>query len=199
MRVFNKIACSFLAIVMIMGLTACGSKTFEHQKMTGFCKRANLEEISDFDEYYKTYRKLSAGSRSDNGAYFTGTGDDAQNTYDYVLNLYEGLPSHNVEEATAFIISNDDGMYAGFVFTLEDSVEAGELFAEYTTAYFDNGNNGKEKGYVYFVESDELKNGRTNLSAAYLKNNTILILRGVSKDTKFANDLCKTFGVRTPE
>ena len=103
MKAFNKIACSFLAIAVVMGLTACAAKTFDHQKLTGLCKSAKLEESSDFDEYYKTYRKVSAGSKKENGAYFTGTKSDAQNVYDNVLNLFEGLPSHDVEEATTFI------------------------------------------------------------------------------------------------
>ena len=198
MKAFNKIACSFLAIAVVMGLTACAAKTFDHQKLTGLCKSAKLEESSDFDEYYKTYRKVSSGSKKENGAYFTGTKSDAQNVYDNVLNLFEGLPSHDVEEATTFISSDDDGMFAGFVFTLEASEEAEKLFEEYSAAYIGNGNNGKEKGYVYSISSSESKSGRTDLNGVYLKENTVLILRGMSEDTGFAKKFCKTFGVRSP-
>ena len=198
MKVADKNVCAFLAIAVIVRLTACGSKSFEHQKLIEFCIREDCVESPDFDEYYKSYRRLSSGNEDENGAYFAGTGEDAQDIYDYTLNLFGGLPPCSVEEASSFIFSDDDGIGAGFLFTLKDPEEAEKLFAEYKNAYMEEGSDGKEIGYEYCIEAEELKNGRTDVNCAYLKNNSVLLLKCISRDTGSARNFCKTFGVRSP-
>ena len=51
MKTLKRIACSFLAIAMVIGLTACAPKKFDHKKIAKFCEDQDFENCDDFDDF----------------------------------------------------------------------------------------------------------------------------------------------------
>ena len=63
MKTFKKIACSVLALGLVMGLTACAPKTFEHQKLVDFLEDQDLDDLDDPDDFIRNYSDVIGMSR----------------------------------------------------------------------------------------------------------------------------------------
>ena len=84
MKVFKKIACSVLALGLVLGLTACAPKTFEYQKMVDFLEDQDMDDIDDHDDFIMEYADVIGTHRTIDGLYIHCDGRDAQDMYDKV-------------------------------------------------------------------------------------------------------------------
>lgn len=198
MKTFKKLACAALALTMVIGLTACSSKGFDHKKMIEFSEDQDFDEMDDSDEFVREYGNLAAGRSKSDGIYISCTGSDAQDVYDIVLNRFGELKSYDVEEATALFYSNREGTCMAFVFTLEDEKDAEKLFKKYGKKFARDGEEGKEKGYSYIIESGSGTKSKDTLCGVYLKNSTVIIVRALVSDTDPIDDLCKKYNIISP-
>lgn len=200
MRVFRKTACALLAAIMLTGLASCAASAepFDHQTMTGFCGNMGFEECVDPNELFGAYSRMAAGSADGEGAYITATGNEANDVYSMFMNRFTDMPAYDVDEATTFVFSGDDGFFMGFVYTFEDEKEAGKFYKRFVRHFIDDGKQAKEKGCTYALSANNGAGGNSELYGIYLKDNTVLIVRGICSDTGTADDLCRTYGVRSP-
>ena len=88
MKALKKIACSVLALAMVVGLTACAPKGFSHKTMQKFCDEQDFELLDDEGDFYEEFVAKTAG-QSDDGVYFYGKDKDAQKVYKKIINRFE--------------------------------------------------------------------------------------------------------------
>ena len=198
MKVFKKIACSVLALGLVLGLTACKAKEFDHKMLADFCEEQDFEEYDDFDDFYAAYGDIITFHASEEGVYMYATKGDAQDLYDKVLNRFGDYPTYDVSEATLFAYSDKDQLTIGYLFTFEETKEAEKLFKKYSRGFADDGESGEEKGYSYSIETGDGPSGKDTLTGVYLKGNTVLIVRSITKDSDLVEDMCAYFKVISP-
>ena len=75
MKALKRIACSVLALAMVVGLTACAPKGFSHKTMQKFCDEQDFELLDDEGDFYEEFVAKTAG-QSDDGVYFYGKDKD---------------------------------------------------------------------------------------------------------------------------
>ena len=51
MKNLKRLASSFMALTIFLGLTACSAKTFDHKKMVKFGEDHDYEMFDDTDDY----------------------------------------------------------------------------------------------------------------------------------------------------
>ena len=134
MKTFKKIACSVLALGLVMGLTACKPKAFEYQKMVDFLEDQDMDDYDDYDDFIRDYSDAIGMGRDIDGIYIHCDGKDAQDVYDVVLNRFGDFPDYDVEESIAFAMHDEGGFGIGYLFTFEDEKEAEKLFKKYPEA-----------------------------------------------------------------
>ncbi len=200
MKTFRKTACALLAVIMLTGLASCAASAepFDHQTMTDFCEDLGFEECSKPDELFDAYSRMAAGAADGEGAYITASGSKANDVYSLFMNRFTDMPSYDVDEATAFVFSGDDGFFMGSVYTFEDAEKAGKFFKRFVRHFIDDGRQTEEKGSSYALSATINAIGESELYSIYLKDKTVLIVRGICKDTRTADDLCTAYGVRSP-
>ncbi len=200
MRNIRKTVCALLAVIMLTSLASCAASAepFDHQTMTDFCGELGFEECSDPDELFNAYSRILFSSADGEGAYITASGDEANDVYSLFMNRFTDMPSYDVDEATTFICSGDDGFFMGFVYTFEDAKEAGKFYKRFVRNIIDDGKQAEEKGCTYALSATINAIGESELYSIYLKDKTVLIVRGICKDTRTADDLCTAYGVRSP-
>lgn len=200
MKAFKRTACALLAVFMLAGLPSCAAsaKPFEHDKMTDFCGKMDFEECSEPDEFFDAYTRMTAGIMDEEGAYITASGSDAADVYNLFMNRFTDMPSYDVDESTVFAFSGDDGFFMGFVFTFESSKEAGKFYKRFARKFIDDGKETEEKGCTYALSANWETDDQAILYGVYLKDDTVLIVRGICSDTGLADGLCKTYGVKSP-
>ena len=198
MKVFKKIACSVLALGLVLGLTACKTKEFDHKMLADFCEEQDFEEYDEYDDFFEEYGKIISFRAEEEGVYMYATKGDAQDLYDDVLNRFKDFPDYDVSEATLFAYSDKDQLTIGYLFTFEETKEAEKLFKKYSRQFADEGESGEEKGYSYSIETGDGPSGKDTLTGVYLKGNTVLIIRSMGGDSDLADDMCETFKVISP-
>ena len=198
MKTLKKITCAVLALTMVIGLTACSSKGFDHKKMVEFSEDQDFDEMDDSDEYVKEYGVLTAGRSKSDGIYISCTGSDAQDVYDTVLNRFGDFKSYDVDEATSLFYANKEGYCMAFVFTLEDPKDAEKLFKKYSKRFADDGEEEKGKGYTYVIDSGNGTKDRESFCGVYLKSNTVIIIRAMTSDSDTIDELCKKYNIISP-
>lgn len=198
MKVFKKIACSVLAFGLVLGLTACAPKTFEYQKMEGFLEDQDMDELDDPDDFIMEYADVIGTNRIIDGLYIHCDGRDAQDMYDKVLNRFGDLPDYDVEESITFALQDETGMGLGYLFTFEDVKDAEKLFKKYGKAFANDGENGEEKSYSYYIEAEKGPADRDLYTGVYLRGNTVLIIRTMGVDDGFVDDFCAVYGLISP-
>ena len=131
MKTLKKIACSVLALGLVMGLTACAPKTFDKQKLIGFLEDRDFEDYDEPEDFYDDFSGIIMGVEG--SAYVYCDGKDAQNVYDTVINRFGALPDCDVDETVTLAIADESGSgYGyGYLFVFEDIKDAEEFFEEY--------------------------------------------------------------------
>ena len=197
MKTLKRIACSVLALAMVIGLTACAPKGFSHKTMQKFCDEQDFDLTDDAGDFCDEFVLKTAG-QSDDGIYFYGKDKDAQKVYKKIINRFDDFKKYDVAEVTGFAYSDNDGLTIGFVFTFQNEDDAKKFWKEYGKAFADGGEKGDEKGYSYYISNVQSTSYRTSLAGVYLKGNTVLIVRCLSEDTDLVEDLCEAYGVIDP-
>lgn len=198
MKTLKRLTCAVLAATMIFGLTACKAKDFDHKMFADFCEDQDFEEYDDIDDFFEDYGKIISFRAEDEGVYMYATRGDAQDFYDRILNRFKDYPTYDVSEATLFAYSDKDQLTIGYLFTFEETKEAEKLFKKYSRQFADEGESGEEKGYSYSIETGDGPSGKDTLTGVYLKGNTVLIVRSITKDSDLVEDMCETFKVISP-
>ena len=197
MKALKKITCAFLALAMVMGLTACAPKTFDHKKAIKYCEGEGYELYDDVDDYSDDFEEIILGNDPGEGAYIHAVKDDAQDIYDDVFNRFDGYPSCDVNEATSFIYYDEGLFIQGYVLTFDEAKDAEKVFKTYSKKLKDEGEKGEEKGYSYFII--ERKYGDIKqYCGIYLKNNSVLFIQTNAKKSKTVDGICENFGVISP-
>ena len=198
MKLFKKAVSVVLTLTVVLGLTACGSK-LSHKDMVNFLEKEKYECCDEPDDYIGFFGKIVGEMAMDEGAYINCTKRDAQDIYDIVFNHLGQYPDYDVTEATTFCYCGEDGgTYLGFLFTFEEAKKAEKLYKKYSKNYDEDGESGTKGGITYTIECSELITGRQGINGIYLKDDTLLIIRGTGEETKPVDDLCKTFGLISP-
>ena len=200
MKAFKKIACSFMALTMVIGLTACAPKTFEHKKLTDFLDDLDFDSCDEPEDFYADYGTIIASGRGDNleGSYIHCEGRDAQEIYDTVFNRFNDYKDYDVEEATAFCLRDETGLGIGYLLTFEETKDAEKIFKKFAKDYIDDGEKGEEKTYSYYIEADTSVTSKEIYGGIYIRGNTVLIIRTLGVDSDFADDFAEVFGVISP-
>ena len=199
MKTFKKIACSFLALGLVMGLTACAPKTFEHQKLIDFLEDQDFDDSKELEDYYYDYSDIiTYGRTDDDGAYVHCEGKDAQEVYDRITNRFGNYPDYDVEEATTFCFRDGKGFAQGYLLSFEDIKDAEKFFKKYIESMPDDGEDGDEKGYTYYIYSSTSSRDIESYSCVYLRGNTVLIMISVGVDADLTEDFREAFGVKSP-
>lgn len=198
MKTLKRLTCAVLTAAMVFGLTACKAKEFDHKKLSDFCEEQDFEEYDDFDDFYAAYGDIITFHAAEEGVYMYATKGDAQDLYDKVLNRFGELPTYDVSEATLFSYGDKEQLTVGYLFTFEETKEADKLFKKYSRGFADDGESGEEKGYSYSIETGDGPSGKDTLTGVYLKGNTVLIVRSMTKDSDLVEDMCAYFKVISP-
>lgn len=196
MKTLKKIACSVLALCLVMGITSCAPKTFEKQKLIDFLEDRDFDDYDEPEDFYEVFSSFLSGVEG--SSYIWCDGRDAQNVYDVIINRFGDMPDYDVEETVTLAINDGEGYGYGSLFIFEDTKDAEDFFEEYGEIYADEGEEGDGKGYSYYISSDESAAGRVYYCADYICGNTVLVMRIINVDSDFVDDLCKVYGVKSP-
>ena len=201
MKTFKRLACSVLALTMVLSLTACSSKSFNHKKMVKFSEDQDYEMFDDVDDYSESFGEIIIGNNPGDGAYMSATGKDAQEIYKYVFNRFDNFPSYDdeVTEATSVIFYDDDDTFVQFyLLTFEDSKYAEKLFKKYSKIYEDfDAEEGEEKEYSYCIYSTDIY-GEDEYYGVYVKGNSFMYLQTMNDADELADEICKSYGIISP-
>ena len=198
MNTFKKIACSFMALAVVVGCTACASKTFDHKKAVKFCEDEGYEMYDDVEDYADAFNEIIIGDRPGDKAYIHAVKDDAQDVYDSVFNRFEAYPECDVNEATSFIFFDDDVFVQGYVLTFDEVKDAEKTFKDYSRRFKEDGEDGEEIGYSYFIMEKRYSDNMKLYCGIYQKNNSILFIQCNYKKASMVDGICENFGVISP-
>ena len=200
MTTVKKIVCALLVLTVLIGMTSCASKGFDHKKMVKFSEKQDFEVFDDPEDFLKEYNRIILNKRPDEGAYITATKSDAQEIYDKLLNPVNSLPSCDIDELTTVSCNNDERMLMGVLMTFEETKEAEKFYKKFSKKYLSKGDKGEQKGYSYTIYEDEMSKDKTLYWGIYLKGSTVLMVRSICRDMDpdLIDDLCKTYGVISP-
>ena len=198
MNTFKKAACSFMALTVVIGCTACASKTFDHKKAIKYCEGEDYELYDDVDDYADAFNEIIIGNEPGEGAYIHAVKDDAQDLYDQVFNRFEGYPDSDVNEATSFIFFDAGVFVQCYVLTFDDAKDAEKVYKTYAGNLKDYGEKGDEKGYSYFIMKRKYSDNLKQYCGFYLKNNSVLFIQCNYKKPSMVDGICEIFGVISP-
>ena len=198
MKYMKRLICLFMLLAMLMGLTACSTKTFDQEMMVKFCSDRDFTEMDDPYDYWEEYGKVLYGIGSNSGVFVYCTGKDAQHVYDLVINQHDYYEKYDIEEASNFFYLDRYGFDYCSVLTFKDAEDAEDFFREYGRGYSDNAKEQETKGYRYMLRSEPSQRDKEVLFGIYLKGNTVLSVLGDTSDSEIIDDLCKSYGVISP-
>lgn len=198
MNTFKKIACSFMAVAVVIGCTACASKTFDHKKAVKYCEDEGYELYDDVDDYAGDFEKFISGEWPGEGAYIHAVKDDAQDVYDNVFNRFGAYPECDVNEATSFVFFDQGVFVQGYVLTFDEVKHAEKTFKDYARRFKEDGEDGEEKGYTYFIMEKRYSENMKMYCGIYQKNNSVLFIQCNYKKPSMVDEICENFGVISP-
>lgn len=198
MNTFKKIACSFMAVAVVIGCTACASKTFDHKKAVKFCEDEGYELYDDVEDYAGDFEKFISGEWPGEGAYIHAVKDDAQDVYDNVFNRFGAYPECDVNEATSFVFFDQGVFVQGYVLTFDEVKDAEKTFKDYARRFKEDGEDGEEKGYTYFIMEKRYSENMKMYCGIYQKNNSVLFIQCNYKKPSMVDGICEHFGVISP-
>ena len=198
MNTLKKIACSFMALTVVVGCTACASKTFDHKKAIKYCEDEDYEMFDDVDDYADAFNEIIIGNEPGEGAYIHVVKDDAQDLYDTVFNRFEGYPDSDVNEATSFIFFDEGVFIQSYVITFDDVKDAEKVYKTYAKKLKDEGEKGEEKDYSYFIMERYYGENLKQYCGIYQKNNSIFFIQCNYKKASLVDEICEVYGVISP-
>ena len=198
MNTLKKIACSFMALTVVVGCTACASKTFDHKKAIKYCEDEDYEMFDDVDDYADAFNEIIIGNEPGEGAYIHAVKDDAQDLYDTVFNRFEGYPDSDVNEATSFIFFDEGVFIQSYVITFDDVKDAEKVYKTYAKKLKDEGEKGEEKDYSYFIMERYYGENLKQYCGIYQKNNSIFFIQCNYKKASLVDEICEVYGVISP-
>lgn len=198
MKNIKKIICAILTTTMIFGLTACASKDFDHTKLVDFCEDQDFEDCDEPEDFILAFGDMSNHKIEGEGFYINDTKGDAQDLYDKVVNRFNDYPSYDIIETTTFGYSDKGQLTLVFLLTFEETKDAEKFYKKYSRDFADDGESGQENGYSYSIEIGDGPSGKDMLSGVYLKGNTVLVIRSLTKDSNLVEDLCKAYKIISP-
>ena len=198
MNTLKKIACSFMALAVVVGCTACASKTFDHKKAIKYCEDEDYELFDDVDDYADAFNEIIIGNEPGEGAYIHAVKDDAQDLYDTVFNRFEGYPDSDVNEATSFIFFDEGVFIQSYVITFDDVKDAEKVYKTYAKKLKDEGEKGEEKDYSYFIMERYYGENLKQYCGIYQKNNSIFFIQCNYKKASLVDEICEVYGVISP-
>lgn len=197
MKTVKRIACSFMALALVVGLTACSAKPFDHQTMVDYAEEEDFDELDEPEDFIVEYGELLGGSGGD-GIYISCDGKDAQYIYDKDINRMGDFPDYDVDEATTMFFASENGYGLFFVITFEETKDAEKFYKKYTDAFASNSEEGKSKGITYSLEHGGGTKSKESYFGAYLNGNTVLVVRAMVEETDYVDGICKAYGVKSP-
>lgn len=198
MKTLKRIACSFLVLTMLTGLTSCAAKTFDHKKAVKYCEDENYEMYDNADDYSDVFEEIILGEHPGEGAYIHADKNEAQEVYDLVFNRFDAYPSCDVNEATSFIFFDKGVFIQGYVLTFDEAKDAEKIFKNYSKRNKEFGEKGEEKGYSYFIIEKKYSDNLKQYIGVYLKNNTVFQIQCNSKKSALVEEICGLYGVIPP-
>jgi hypothetical protein len=187
-----------MALAVVVGCTACASKTFDHKKAVKFCEEEGYEMYDDAEDYADAFNEIIIGDRPGDRAYIHAVKDGAQDVYDSVFNRFEAYPECDVNEATSFIFFDDDVFVQGYVLTFDDAKGAEKVYKSYARHMKDYGETGEDKGYSYFIMERKYSDNLKQYCGFYQKNNSVLFVQCNYKKPTMVDEICENFGVISP-
>ena len=198
MKTLKRIACSFLALTMVIGLTSCTANSFDHKKAVKYCEDEGYEKYDDIDDYSDAFEEIIRGENPGDGAYIHAVKDDAQDIYDSVFNRFEAYSSYDVNEATSFIFFDEGVFVQGYVLTFDEAKDAEKVYKNYAKRNKDLGEKGEEKGYSYFIIERKYGDNLKRYIGIYLKNNSVFFIQCNYKKASLVEEICELYGVIPP-
>ena len=198
MNTFKRTACSFLALAVVIGCTACASKSFDHKKAVKYCEDEDYEMYDDVYDYNDAFDEIIIGKRPGDSAYIHAVKDDAQDVYDLIFNRYDAYPDGDVNEATSFIYFDEGVFVQGYVLTFDEAKDAEKVYKTYARNLKDMGEKGEEKGYSYFIMKRKYSENLKQYCGIYLKNNSVFFIQTNYKKASLVDGICEIFGVISP-
>ena len=199
MKTIKRITCTFLAFAILIGLTACAPKTFEHKKLAKFCQKQGFEELDKAKSFCTFFSGSMYRDNDGEGAYAHLLKREAQKVYDeYLKYSTTETQDYDVTEVTAFVYVDEDMDFYGFLYTFENEREAKKSFNNYGIHYITIDGKGKEETYSYYIANYDNYRDMNVYEGVYLKGNTLLIVECVCDDSDMVDAFCKIFGVISP-
>ena len=187
-----------MAVAVVIGCTACASKTFDHKKAVKYCEDEGYELYDDVDDYAGDFEKFISGEWPGEGAYIHAVKDDAQDVYDNIFNRFGAYPECDVNEATSFVFFDQGVFVQGYVLTFDEVKDAEKTFKDYARRFKEDGEDGEEKGYTYFIMEKRYSENMKMYCGIYQKNNSVLFIQCNYKKPSMVDEICENFGVISP-
>lgn len=194
MKIFKKAACLTLSLVMLLGLSGCAPKNFNHKAIE---KLAKTLEIDEYDDYEGIYDDIGQMNKEGEG-YFYATDDEAQEYYDIILNRFKQYEDYDVSEFSVMAFDDESQNYL-FLATFESPEEAKSFYKAYKKQNnFEN--SGKEDNYSYAGYYSEIDDDRFNARSVYLKDDMVLIIICMKQDidTDLLSPICEELDIANP-
>lgn len=196
MTALKKSVCIILVFAMVIGLTSCTSKSFEHKRFVAFCEKQGFEEYDDTEDFLEALGNVYMSKEE--SCYITGTNDDAQELHNAVDRPW-GLAEYDVEEISIFGYRSEVDYSIAQLLTFKDEKEARKYFKNYAKLYSSNGEKGEQNGYSFSIKcAASVRAGQTDTVGVYLKGNTVLIINSYGTDFELIEAYCKYFHVISP-
>ena len=203
MNLLKKTATGIMALVLLLGLSAC-SKRFSFDNVKDIAEVCGLEETGDIDRFAKDIH-----GRLDYNELvycFTDKPAKAQQIYDEIYNKSNTYPKADVKAAAVMysnVINGEETAISEyvFVFTFKSNKKAEQFFYNIEDEYsILEHEEGKDK-YHYLILSTRSELG-IMLYGMYLDGNTVVVLSGSGykkNDCTLVDRFCRKTDVKSPE
>lgn len=204
MNLLKKTAAGIMALVLLLGVSACSSKRVSFENIRDVAEECGLEETGDIGRIAKDIY----GKQDYNELVYCVTDKpaEAQQIYDEIYNKSNTYPKASVKAAAVMYsnVINGEGKaiseYA-FVFTFNSSRKAEEFYhkTEEEFKILDR-EEGKDK-YEYFMISGH-NDQATTLYGEYLKGKCVVVLSGTGykkNDCTLVDRFCREMDIKSPE
>ena len=204
MNLLKKTAAGIMALVLLLGISACSSKRFSFENIRDVAEECGLEETGDIGRIAKDIY----GKQDYNELVYcvTDKSDEAQQIYDEIYNKSNTYPKASVKIAAVMysnVINGEEKAISeyAFVFTFSSSRKAEEFYRK-TEEEFKilDREAGKDK-YEYFIISGH-NDQIITLYGEYFEGKCVVILSGTGykkNDCTLVDRFCREMDIKSPE
>ena len=107
MKIFKKATCLTLSLVMLLGLSGCAPKNFNHKAIEKLAKTLKIDEYDDYEGIYDDIGQMN----KEGEGYFYATDDEAQEYYDIILNRFKQYKDYDVSEFSVMAFDDESQNY----------------------------------------------------------------------------------------